>query len=225
MALAAVILSVVAFIIPLGITALILAFFAKRNVARDSSLHGEGTAKAAMVIASVQLVLTLLLLLVTWGIISAAITQFRNDQMVQHLLRDYDDEKMLDHDSARDEEQIAEGVMTELMVLQEQSYRNTGRYVCSMDELVGFKRPPESVSTPELRLLYKNTERKSYVYEITRCSRNPNAMIAQYTVIAVPIPTRMPKESAIFCGDETGTMRRSSGNTSVDCILHGSRYR
>lgn len=224
MAATAVILSVVAFIVPLGIAALVLAFFSKKAIASSGgALKGEETAKAAIIIASIQLALTVAVALFTWNVASAIISQFHRDQMVQHAFRDYDNTKMLDLDSAHDEEAVAEEVITQLMVIEEQSYRKTGRYACSVPELIGFGAGVEGASIPEMRMLYKKIDRKSYVYEVTRCTRDFNSTTAYYTLLAVPVPSRMPKSSAVYCADEMGTLQRSLGGTSVDCLQHGSR--
>jgi hypothetical protein len=125
MARAALGLSIVAFIIPFGIAAVVMGHIAERGIeSRSDSINGKAMARAALWIAYLQLALVSLTVLVLWGLFHDAAQGFRQDAMVQRVFRASDRIKPLDPDSAREAEVTAQTIVNQLIAIEDQIRRH-----------------------------------------------------------------------------------------------------
>lgn len=142
MALAALLLSIFAFIPPCGIAAVVMAHVASRRIAASRGVpNGAATARAAMIIAYVQMSLVAVALVLGWGVLSAILPGFRSDPLVQRVLREADARATLDDASAREQEITARGLITQLVAIQDQYHRTNGQgFLCTIGELAAAGR-------------------------------------------------------------------------------------
>jgi len=228
MAQAALGLSIVAFIVPLGIAAVVMGHIAEKRFASNpesptsGSLNGRATARAALWIAYLQLALVSATLLVGWSLFRETAQGFRRDPMVQRVLRASDQMQPLDAESAQDAERTAQTILYQLIAIEDQMrrHREDGRYSCQFSEVIDTGL--EGTTDAEKRTFDLRVAQSPYAFAITKCNPKVSGIeTASYILTAIPRPPRMPEGSAIFCTDQTGVLRRVYGGTSLDCLDHG----
>jgi len=97
MALAAVALSIFAFIPPLGIAAVVLGHISIRRIAASrGALNGKATARAALIIAYLQIILVTVVAAMVWQALHLTVQDFRRDTLVQRVFRETDPNQTLD---------------------------------------------------------------------------------------------------------------------------------
>ncbi|HEY6270858.1 MAG TPA: DUF4190 domain-containing protein [Terriglobales bacterium] len=220
MAFAAIILSVFAFILPFGVAAVVLGHLAARRIdASRGMLNGKATARAALIIAYLQMSLVLVVALVGWQLFHLTVRDFRRDALVQRVFRDADSRAPLDATSAREEEITAQALTIQIVAIQDRHYRVGQGYLCSIGELVqaGIEGTPAEKEAFNERL-----RQSAYNFELSVCSSGSDgSLLARYDLTGVPRTPRMPTGSATYCADETGAVKQMRGGTSVDCFDHG----
>lgn len=223
MARAALGLSIVAFIIPFGIAAIVMGHIAESRIeSSPDSLNGKATARAALWIAYLQLALLSLTVLVLWGIFHDTAQGFRQDAMVQRAFRANDQIKPLDSESARDAEGSALTILNQLIAIEDQirRHRDDGGYTCRLSEVIDTGL--EGTTDAEKRTFDLRVAQSPYAFALSHCNpSNGGIPSAAYVLTAIPRPPRMPEGSAIFCTDQTGVVRSVRGGTSLDCLDHG----
>jgi Domain of unknown function (DUF4190) len=221
MALAALALSVFAFIPPLGIAAVVLGHISSRDIAASQGkLNGKAIARAALVIGYVQMFLLTVAAVVIWLVLGLTLQDFRRDALVQRVLRESSANATLDYASAREEENTARALVIQMVAIEDQYYRGHRNYLCSVSELsqVGV----EGSTPAEKRAFNERLQASAYIFELRGCDSEKSASLALgYKLTAVPRAPRMPPDSLIYCADETGTVLQTSSATSVDCFDHG----
>ncbi|HXY77611.1 MAG TPA: DUF4190 domain-containing protein [Candidatus Acidoferrales bacterium] len=216
--------SVFAFLVPLGIAAVVLGHISEARLRSGPSLADENDrylARAALWIAYLQLALVLLMAVVAWGLFHGVAEGFQRDAMVQRIFRASDELRTLDPESAREAESTAHNLVNELIAIEDQVYRENGAYVCDVDGLVATGL--EGATDAENRALAGRLADSPYLYEIRDCTPVTKEFAkylpeARYTLIAVPRLPRMPEGSASFCSDQGGVVHTSHGRTSLDCF-------
>lgn len=227
MARAALGLSIVAFIPPLGIAAVVLGHIAgKRISSSNGMLNGRGMARAALWIGYLQLALIIATALVTWNLFHETALGFQHDALVQRVLRSADQRQTLDPDSARDAEIAAQALVEQLIAMEDQTRktRADGSYICQLNELLytGF----EDATDAENRAFAIRVRESPYMFRIDGCDSSlDGAPATTYTLTAVPRTPRMPENSAIYCSDQTGAVLQARGGTSADCLKSGTPMR
>jgi len=220
MALAAVLLSIFAFIPPFGIAAVVLGHIASRRIgASRGLLNGQATTRAALIIGYLQMFLVTLTAVTAWQVLHLTVHDFRRDALVQHVLREADARQTLDPTSAREEEITARTLVIQIVAIQDQHYGNGQGYLCSIGELL---RAGLEGSTPaEKQAFGDRVHQSAYMFELSACnSGNPDSP-SRYDLTAVPRSPRMPGGSPILCADETGTVKQIRSGTSLDCFDRG----
>src|SRR5580698_1618559 len=82
MALAALALSVFAFIPPLGIAAVVLGHISSRRIAASrGALNGKATARAALIISYLQIILMVVVSTMVWQALHLTVRDFRRDSL------------------------------------------------------------------------------------------------------------------------------------------------
>lgn len=224
MARAALGLSIVAFVLPLGIAAVVLGHMAeKRETSTVRTENGKWIARAALWIAYLQLALVTATVLFAWSLFHETAQGFQRDPMVQRFFRASDQLQPLDPETAREAEGTALALVYQLIAIEDQArlHREEGSYVCSIDELVN--NGVAGTTDAEKRAFAIRIMESPYMFRISNC--NPRASgieTAAYILTAVPRPPRMPDASAIYCADQTGTVRQVRGGTSLDCLKSGA---
>jgi len=221
MALAAVVLSIFAFIPPLGLAAVVLGHVAIRRIAASrGALEGKPTARAALIIGYLQIVLVTLATAVMWRPLRQTVQDFRHDAMVQRVLRETDPNQTLDPGSAGEQEATARALVIQLVAIEDQHHRGSpGGYLCSESELLNAGL---AGSTPAEKEAFDARVRDSaYAFELRACDSTVSPPTG-YRLAAVPKSPRMPPGSRIFCADQTGAIKQSSGGTSLECFERGS---
>jgi hypothetical protein len=133
MALAAVLLSIFAFIPPIGIAAIVLGHMASRRISASRGfLNGAATARAAIIIGYVQMCLVIVAAGLGWRLLGVIVRDFRHDSLVRRVLRDREAKRTLDYTSAREEESTARGLLIQLVAMQEQYHRKKGGDICAL---------------------------------------------------------------------------------------------
>ena len=221
-------LSVVAFIPPLGIAALVLGHMAEHRIAASekSSISEQPVARAALWIAYLQLALLSAMALFLWSAFHDTAQEFQRDPLVQRFLRESAALKPLDPQSARDAESTAQNIVYQLIAINEQVRRASedGAYACQINQLI--QTGLEGTSDAERRALYIRLQESPYMYGISNCNPSVKGTTnAAYILTAVPVPPRMPENSALFCTDQTGVVLSVRGGTSVDCFKNGQAVR
>ena len=221
MALAALALSVFAFIPPLGIAAVVLGHISSRDItASQGKLNGKAIARAALIIGYLQMFLLTVAAVVVWLVLGVTVQDFRRDALVQRVLRESSANATLNYASAREEENTARVLMIQMVAIEDQYYRGYRNYRCSVSELsqVGV----EGSTPAERRAFYERLQASAYIFELRGCDSEKSASPALgYKLTAVPRAPRMPPGSLIYCADETGTVLQTSSATSVDCFDQG----
>jgi hypothetical protein len=220
-------LSIVAFVVPLGIAALVLGHMAeKRMEPAPQTGNGNAMARAALWIAYLQLAFITIAALMTWGMFHETVEGFRRDAMVQRVFRASDQMQPLDAESAREEEVSALNMMNQIMAIEEQmrKHREDRGYVC---ELYGvLENGAEDSTDAEKRAFGQRVLQSPYMFRISNCNPIKSGIPeAAYLLTAVPRPPRMPDGSALFCADQTGVVRQIRGGISLDCIKDGQVIR
>ena len=223
MALAAVALSIFAFIPPLGIAAVVLGHISIRRIAASrGALNGKATARAALIIGYLQMILMVVVSTMVWQALHLTVRDFRRDTLVQRVFRETDPNQTLDSSSAREQEATARALVIQMVAIQDQRYRGDAReYLCSIGELLNAGLDG---STPAEKGAFKERVwHSAFMFEVRAChSENSVSPSAGYKLSAVPRSPRMPDGARTFCADETGTVKQIFGGTSVDCFDHGT---
>lgn len=214
-------LSIFAFLLPLGIAAVVLGHIAEARMDSASPANDWKTACAALWIAYIQLALVGLIAVVGWGLFHDVARGFQQDAIVERIFRGSDQLRPLDPESARDAENTARTLLDQLIAIEDEVHRKDGSYICNVNELVfnGL----EGATDAEKRALAESLADSPYIYEIRDCHPIDKDLVKDstepcYTLIAVPRSPRMPQGSAIFCSDQTGVIHDSRGGTSLDCL-------
>jgi hypothetical protein len=227
MARAALGLSIVALVPPLGIAAIVLGHMAaNRAESGAGTSNGKVTARAALWIAYLQLALLTATAFFAWSLPHETAQGFQRDPLVQRLFRTSDQLQTLDPDSAREAEGTAQALVYQLMAIEEQArrHRDDGSYVCQLNELIGTG--VEGSTDAEKRALAVRIEDSPYMFRISNCNPSPGGILtAAFILTAAPRPPRMPEKSAIYCADQTGGVRQVRGGTSLDCLKSGEAVR
>jgi hypothetical protein len=223
MALAAVALSIFAFIPPLGIAAVVLGHVSIRRIAASrGALNGKATARAALIIGYLQMILMVVVSAMVWQALHVTVRDFRRDTLVQRVFRETDPNQTLDSSSAREQEATARALVIQMVAIQDQRYRGDAlEYLCSIGELLNAGLDG---STPAEKEAFKERVwHSAFMFEVRAChSENSASPSAGYKLSAVPRSPRMPDGARTFCADETGTVKQIFGGTSVDCFDHGT---
>jgi hypothetical protein len=221
-------LSIFAFIPPLGIAALVLGHMAERHIAsKESSTDSDQPiARAALWIAYLQLALLSMAAAFGWGFFHDTADEFQRDPLVQRFFRESDKRNPLDPESARDAESTAQDIVYQLVAINEQVRRHSedGGYACAIYQLT--QTGVEGVSEAEKHAFFNRVQQSPYIYGISACDPSAHGMTtAAYNLTAVPMPPRMPENSAIFCSDQSGVVLTIRGGTSIDCFKNGQPVR
>jgi hypothetical protein len=222
MALAAVALSIFAFIPPLGIAAVVLGHMSMRRIAASrGALNGKATARAALIIGYLQMFLVTVAAAMVWQALHLTVQDFRRDALVQRVFRETDPNQTLDSSSASEQETTARALVIQMVAIEDQHYRgDAGGYLCSIGEL--FNAGLDGATPAEKEAFKERVWHSAYMFEVRAChSENSASPSAGYKLTAVPRSPRMPAGSRTFCADETGTVKQIFGGTSVDCFDHG----
>lgn len=213
-------LSVFAFIPPLGIAAIVLGHVAESRIQSSADApNGNRVARAALWIAYLQLALVSLVAVLLWGLFGSIGEGFRRDALVQRVLREHDEQRTLDPESAQEAEVTAKSLVYQMIAIEDEirRYGEGGVYSCQLNQLLttGMKGMTEA----EKRVLAARVEDSPYIFEISRCNLATDGEVKPgYILTAVPRTPRMPEGSAIFCADQTGLVQQIRGGTSVDCL-------
>ena len=217
----ALVMSIFAFLPPLGLAAIVMGHIAeKRGV--PNPLNGRSMARAALWIAYIQLVLVLSTSFILWTAFRRMAMSFRRDALVQSLFRSSDREQPLESGEVADAERTARIILTQLVAIQDQYRRDSkfGLYSCRINELV--ERGLEGTTESEKRAFYQRLTDSPYMFEISSCNpEDGDSNSAAYFLSAVPRHPRLPDGSAIYCADQTGTIRQVRSGISLDCLKHG----
>jgi hypothetical protein len=243
LATAAVVLSVFAFIPPLGIAALVLGHVSGRYIkASRGALNGAATALAALIIAYAQLLMVAVALIFVWPALRLTVDNFRRDSMVQRVLRTSDNNQVPDSVTAGEEAATARSLMIQLAGIEERYHRKTGQgYLCRIPDVVQASEGDEAAPA-EKHAFADRLQQSRYIFEIQACTPEiVGDSPAKYKLTAVPRWPQMPDAhgtwcadakgeftltcSPILCADETGVVRQTYGGTSADCFEHGHDIR
>ena len=174
MALAALALSVFAFIPPLGIAAVVLGHISSRDIAASQGkLNGKAIARAALIIGYVQMFLLTVAAVLIWLVLGLTLQDFRRDALVQRVLRESSANATLDYASAREEENTARALVIQMVAIEDQYYRGDRNYLCSVS---GLSQVGVEGSTPaERRAFYERLEASAYIFELRGCDSEKSA--------------------------------------------------
>ena len=215
-------LSLFAFIPPLGIAAIVLGHVAESRIPSSAEANGNRVARAALWIAYLQLALVSLVAVLLWGLFGSIGEGFRRDALVQRVLRENDEQRTLDPESAQEAEVTAKSLVYQMIAIEDEMrrYGEGAVYGCQLNQLLttGMKGMTEA----EKRGMAARVANSPYIFEISRCNpRTEGEVNPGYILTAVPRAPRMPDGSAVFCADQTGLVLQSRGGTSVDCLKTG----
>jgi hypothetical protein len=220
-------LSIVAFLVPLGIISVFLGHAAEKRISWGDGTESDSTvARAALWIAYLQLALVAVTLLFGWSLFHETVEGFRHDPMVQRLFHPSDEQQTLNADSAREAEETALNTTYQLIAIEEQirRHRDDGGYACRVDELI--QTGPEGSTEAERRAFTARVLALPYMFRISNCNPAKGGMTsAAFVLTVVPHPPQMPAKSAIYCTDQTGVVLQSRGETSLDCLKTGEAVR
>jgi Domain of unknown function (DUF4190) len=218
---AALIVSIFAFLPPLGLAAIVMGHVAEnRSIANPQ--NGKSMARAALWIAYIQLLVVLSATFIFWTAFHQMAISFQRDAMVQSFFRSSDREQPLDQGEAAEAEHTARTILIQLIAIEDQYRRDSknGLYACHINELV--EDGLEGTTEAEKRAFYQRIADSAYMFEISDCDRgDENSKEGGYFLTAVPRHPRMPEGSAIYCANESGEMRQVRTGTSLDCLKHG----
>lgn len=216
-------LSFVSFLIPLGVAAIVLARMAKQRLEwGDGNDMDEAMVRAASWIAYLQLALAIIVIMFFWNVFHATALGLARDPLVQQSLHPADFNRVLDPAQAREAEQTALVQVNQLIAIEEQyrRHRETGDYACRMDQLTFMGL--ETSSAAEKQQFGTQLYESPYMFRISNCNPSSGGMTsAAFVLTAVPHPVRMPEKSLLYCADQTGVVRQLRGGTSLDCVLNG----
>jgi len=218
-------LSVFAFIVPLGIAAVVIGHICEKQ-SEENGGDSDPTARAALWIGYLQLALVSVTAVIAWGLFHETAQGFRRDAVVQRFFRASDQMQPLDAESAREEEQTAASVVYQLVAIEDEMrrHREDGSYACQIEELL--ENGAEGATDAEKRAFGMRVMRSAYMYRISRCNPQHGGVTdAAYVLTAVPRTPRMPDTSTIFCTDQTGSVRYVRGGTSLECLNNGEAFR
>jgi len=221
MARAALGLSIFAFVLPLGIAAIVIGHIAERQTDEETA-NGNATARAALWIAYLQIALLTLILVVVGGLFYGTARGFQRDAMVQRVFRANDQMQPLDAESAREAEGAALTIVNQLIAIEDQirRHREDGGYSCEFNEVIDTGL--DGTTDAEKKTFDLRVAQSPYAFAFSHCNPTTGGIpSAAYQLTAIPRPPRMPEGSAIFCADQTGLVRRVHGRTSLDCFDHG----
>jgi hypothetical protein len=232
-------LSVFAFVLPFGITAVVLGHVSRRQIATTRGAgNGGAMALAALIIAYTQMALTVGAVLILWQGFHVTIQDFRGDAMVQRVLREPDANQPPDYETAREEENTARTLLTQIAGIEAEYHRESKRgYLCTIPDLIQAG-GTEGATPAEKRAFAERFRQSRYVFEIQGCTAEDTVDVpAQYKLAAVPHWPQTANRSGtwcadgkgaftrtcspIFCADQTGEVRQVYGGTSADCFDHG----
>jgi len=239
MATVALVLSIFAFIPPLGIAAIVLGHISKRRIlASHGLLNGEATARAALIIGYTQAALVTAFVLVLWQVLGMTVEDFRRDAMVQRVLRTSDTNQVPDYETAREEEMTARALLFQMSGMEAEHHRKSEQgYLCSLGALL--EAGGVEGSTPaEKRAFAERIWHSRYNFEVQGCTPDDSKEATpQYRLTAVPRWPQTPSGkgqwcadekgtftricSPVFCADESGSVKQIYGGTSADCFDHG----
>ncbi|HTS37374.1 MAG TPA: hypothetical protein VMH04_16980 [Candidatus Solibacter sp.] len=215
-------LSFFAFIIPIGVAAIVVAHMAKRRLEwGDGREMDDAMVRAASWIAYIQLALALFITIFFWSLFQTAIGLGR-DPMVRQAMHPVDINRTLDPAGARDAEQTALTQVNQLIAIEEQyrRHREHGDYACRIDQLIFMG--PETASAAQKQQFGIQLYESPYMFRLSNCNPVSRGMTsAAFVLTAVPHPVRMPEKSLIYCADQTGLVREVRGGTSLDCLQNG----
>ena len=220
-------LSIVAFIPPFGIAAVVLGHMAEKRIEpAPQGGNGNAMARAALWIAYLQLALITIAVLMAWSMFHETAEGFRRDALVQRMFRASDQMQPLDAESAREEEMSAVNITYQLIAIEEEmrKHREDGGYTCQLYQLL--QNGPEGSTDAEKRSFAQRVMQSPYMFRISNCNPVKTGIPeAAYILTAVPRPPRMPDNSAVFCADQTGVVRQTRGGISLDCLKSGEAVR
>ena len=224
MARVALVLSVFAFIVPLGLGALLLGHAVTRKESSEEPWpNTRYLAYAALWISYLQLALVTLTAVIGWGLFMETAKGFQGDPMVQYFFRTTDKMQTLDQQSANEAEGSAEIMLNQLIAIEDQIRRHSddGAYACHMSQLLDTGL--EGTTDAEKRAFAARFAQSPYMFGISDCNPPTGGVgAAHYNMSAVPRYPQMPAGSAIFCTDQTGSIRLLRGGTlSIDCFSRG----
>jgi len=210
MATAALVLSIFAFIPPLGIAAIVLGHVSRRRIlASRGRLNGEATARAALIIGYTQAALMTVAMLVIWQALNLTIQDFRRDAMVQRVLRTSDVNQVPDYETAREEEMTARALLFQMAGIEAEHHRKSEQgYLCSLGALL--EAGGVEGSTPaEKRAFKERVWQSRYGFEIQGCTPDDSKEATpQYRLTAVPRWAQTPGPNPQWCADEKGAFTR-----------------
>ena len=220
-------LSILAFIPPLGIAAVVLGHIAENRIeSSGGALNGKSQARAALWIAYLQLAIFSIAGVVLWNLLSESAQGFRRDATVQRVFREYDQTQPLDAEGAREAEEAARSLTYQFIAIQDEKRRSSedGFYACDVRLLIttGLK----GATDAENNALAARVAESPYLYAISRCTpSDTESRSAGYVLAATPRSPRMPPGSAVYCADQGGVLLQIRGGTSVDCLKNGQPIR
>jgi hypothetical protein len=245
---AALVLSIFAFVPPLGIAAIVMGHIAERRSSSSSPnsspqngnpRNERSVARAALWIAYIQTLFVLSATLILWTAFRQTALGFQRDALVQSVFRSSDRLQPLDPSSAGDAERTARAILTQLIATEDQYRRHsdTGLYACRVYDLI--EGGLEGTTEAEKRAFYQRVADSPYTFEISGCNppkgdwkgpdskdqdaKDGDTNEAAYFLTAVPRRPPMPEWSAIYCADQTGAVRQVRRGTSLDCLKNGDR--
>ena len=194
----------------------------RRIAASRGKLDGKATARAALIIGYLQLILVIVATAMVWQALHLTVRDFRRDNLVQRVFRETDPKQTLDYASAGEQEITARTLLIQMVAIQDQHYRDNAQgYLCSLGELLAAGL--DGSTSAEKQAFNERVWQSAYMFEVRACnSGNGASPGAGYKLTAVPRSPRMPDGSRTFCADETGTVKQMIGGTSVDCFDHGN---
>lgn len=215
----ALVLSILGFVPPFGISGIVLGHISSRQIAGSrGALNGRASARAAIVIGYLQLLVTACAFLFAWQVLHVTLQDFRRDFLVQHVLEENRSNATLDYKRAYQEELNATNVISVVAFIENKYHRDKGQgYLCSFPHLHRYMR-----SLPDNADPLGEDLGNTYFYEL-RCDSDDEVTATHYTLTAVPSSVLMPEHSLIYCLDQGGVMRQIHAGTSLDCFEHGTR--
>jgi len=116
-------LSIFEFIPPLGIAAIVLRHLAESRIQSSAEANGNRVARAALWVAYLQLALVSVVAVLLWGLFGSIGEGFRRDALVQRLLRENDEQRTLDPESAQEAEVTAKSLVYQMVAIEDEMRR------------------------------------------------------------------------------------------------------
>lgn len=233
----ALVFSILAFIPPFGLAAIVLGHVARRQRTGQSGPNGS-TALSALIIAYAQLALVAVGILILWPALDLSIRDLRSDSMVQRVLKTHDMNQVPDYVTAREEESTAKSLMLQMAGIESEHQRTHGPgYLCTISDLLSIG-GIEGTTPAESRAFAERIHQSRYSFEIQTCSSgDESAVKPQYKLTAVPRWPQTPTGngnwcadekgeatiscSPVYCADQSGVVRQFWGLSS-DCFKQGT---